>query len=119
MNWLKRLFGKKQDPKKEQKINKQNVVTGKKYVNSNSQRNSEDYLLSPLNPLSPFSIWDNNKDSNNENSTLSNSDNFNSHSNNYDSSSYDSGSNWSSSSNDSTSYDSGSSFDSSSSSSFD
>jgi hypothetical protein len=90
MNWLKRLFGKKQQLKEEQKRTSSN----------------DNDLLSPANPLSPFWIGTGRDD--NDSSSHSNYDS--SSSNHSDSGFYDSGS---------SSSDLGSSYDSSSSSSSD
>lgn len=119
MNWLKRLFAKKEVKpvlpvwKKEQ-VKKENKYrsSGSSYVGlhvAEDRRNDllTDPLLSPLSPISPFSIWDNNSDSNHHQSTQ---DHTPSHSNDSHSH-HDYGS---SSGSDSTSYDSGSSSDSSS-----
>ena len=85
MNWLKRMFGKKEQPKKEERKS-YNYSPSRSHVTSNSS--DRDDLLNPWNPISPFSVWINNDDNR--------------------SSSYDSGSSWSSS------YDSSDSSDSSS-----
>lgn len=95
MSWLKRIFGKKQDHKKEQKS------SGGYYKvtpqsNNDNDLSSPTNLANPLNPISPF--WGGYGDE----------DRSNSHSHHDDSSSYYSGSS------DSSSYDSGSSCDSSS-----
>jgi len=103
MNWLKKLFGKKQKPVEQTEVKNQSVRRNYRTTTSETTHptyigNQEDLLnplniMSPLNPLNPIH---NSFDSN--------------HNSNDSSPSYDNG-------NDSSSYDSGSSYDSSSSSS--
>lgn len=109
MNWFKRFFSKKV------KSEKRTPTYSNGYSGSNSSTDND--LLSPVNPISPFYIWGNTDNLNNhsnpnyppaETNDWSNHSHYDNTSN--DSSSYDSGSSWSSSS-DSSSYDSGS-FDS-------
>jgi cytoskeletal protein RodZ len=117
MNILQRLFGKKQEPKQQQK---RNYSTG--YSGSNYSKRKDDSmdLTNPLNPLSPFWIGNNNNDNytppvqdtpSTDFGGASGSWDDNSSSNHSSGSSYDSGS--------SSSYDSGSSSSDSSSSSSD
>lgn len=121
MNWLKKLFGKKQKPVEQTKVTNQSVKRNYRTTTSETTHptyigNQED-LLNPLNIMSPLNPIHNSYELNHDSNDSSPSyDNGNDSSPSYDNgSSYDSGSNWSPS--DSSSYDSGSSYDSSSSSS--
>lgn len=115
MNWIKKLFGKKEQPKKEQRNNSYKSMASSGYV-SRSKR-EDDYqnsLLNPLNIMSPLSPLNPINQMNiNENVNHSHHDytppshDYTSPSNDYtpsnDSASYDS-----SSSSDGSSFDSGS-----------
>jgi uncharacterized membrane protein YgcG len=61
MNLFKRLFGKKQPQKKEQKNNSSSLFSGSNY----SRRDDSMDLSDPLNPLSP--IWYGHSSMNNDN----------------------------------------------------
>jgi len=141
MSWIERIFGKKEKPYTDKHLDtikryeEENLKRKKQYIapmyepspkstgytspqsnGSTSDLLDPTNLLSPLNPISPFSIWntdDSPSHSQDHNSSSSDWSSHSSSSHDYGSSSSDSSSY---SSSDSSSYDSGNSSDSSSSS---